>query len=557
MRAALKTVESVGKVAGTPVSTRHHIPARAIHLLLLACAALFLGLTNVSGSGFLWPDSARYAHGGAMVRDLLAAGEFSRPIAFARQNYSQYPFFNIPYHPPGMAVLLGTIFWTLGTSYLAARVFIAVCAALAVCSYYSVLVRAGAAPLVSAGSSLLLLTSPEVARWSRDTMSEVPALAFLMLGAYFFLVWLDSGKPFHIILAFSLAEAAFFCRITTAAVVAGWIGFTIIAGYYRKLLSVASISVIAIFGIVNLVWIWFASGYSHFETQSHSRPDRVFIDNLIPFYFARLPQMTGFITPILFVAGLAAALYLFRRNRLASFWLVWLFSCCVCVQVLRLRDENRYFLFALPALAGFIPLLFPESGRKAWLRWTASAVLALAIVWNTVELRAMPSGVVGYGKAAYAMAALPLPGNILLGCARPQDLAFYYRAANPVIQRRLIRSDRSLAIRVADYYHVPATVVAHDRQSVLEIIRRGRVRYIVTTGPSPQRSEETALLHDTAASSSQEFKLLGHFPVLDEFVKTGSRADVFLWQFTGTVPPGPSELPTPIPTAGISIAPTF
>src|SRR6476646_10278584 len=142
MRAALKTVESVGKVAGTPVSTRHHIPARAIHLLLLACAALFLGLTNVSGSGFLWPDSARYAHGGAMFRDLLAAGELSRPIAFAQQNYSQYPFFNIPYHPPGMAVLLGTIFWTLGTSYLAARVFIAVCAALAVCSYYSVLVRA-------------------------------------------------------------------------------------------------------------------------------------------------------------------------------------------------------------------------------------------------------------------------------------------------------------------------------------------------------------------------------------------------------------------------------
>ena len=114
-----------------------------------------------------------------------------------------------------------------------------------------------------------------------------------------------------------------------------------------------------------------------------------------------------------------------------------------------------------------------------------------------------------------------------------------------------------MAIRLPDYHRIPAIILARSRADVLETIRRGRIRYVVTGGDFPGRPEEAALLDATCASSPQDFVLLRRLPLLVEYEKPGWRGEVFIWQFKGALPAGRSELWTPIPTAHLSVAPPF
>jgi 4-amino-4-deoxy-L-arabinose transferase-like glycosyltransferase len=167
--------------------------------------ALLISTYNLSQSGPLFPDGPQYANGGAMIRDWLASGEYLHPYQFALKNYSQYPFFSVPYHPPGYPGLLGIWFLVVGTSYPAARCFIALCLGGAACSFRGILLRQGATRAAAMTGALLLLTTPEIVRWSRCTMSEIPALMFSLAATYCFVRWADTNRAGWCWAAFLLA----------------------------------------------------------------------------------------------------------------------------------------------------------------------------------------------------------------------------------------------------------------------------------------------------------------------------------------------------------------
>ena len=158
---------------------------------LIACAVLLaiaisIGVYNVSGSGQLWPDASQYANAGAMIHDWLLSGEILHPYQFAKKNYAQYPAFHLPYHPPVYPGLLGVFFVAAGTSYFSARLFVALCLGVSGCSFYGILRVMEARRAGAFACATLLLTLPELAFWARDTMSEIPALALILAGSFFF-----------------------------------------------------------------------------------------------------------------------------------------------------------------------------------------------------------------------------------------------------------------------------------------------------------------------------------------------------------------------------------
>jgi len=527
---------------------------------------MLIGCTNLSGSGPLWPDSPQYANAAAMIHDWLLSGDIFHPWQFAERNYVQFPAFHLPYHPPGYPALLGLFFMLTGVSYNSGRIFIALCLWVAGCFFYAILRRTGLSRAAAFSSALLLLTTPEIAFWSRDTMAEIPGLAFILAASFFFLVWLATESAWACVAAFGFAEVAFQSRYLTAGVLPAWFLWTCLAGKFRKLFSPALLASAILYLILSAGWVIYTLPFSRYETvYSPTPPTRnyasLFSWRIIAFYSAQIPAMIGWATLIAAFIGL---LYTIRSRggRLRQyFWLAWLLSNVIFLLVVKIYGEDRYFIYALPSFIGLAAATFTSSDEKraASKKYAGPILVGLCLAANANSLKQLPQGVVGYETVGRRLARLDDPGNILVSSLLQTDLIFRYRSNHPVLQRSFIRGDRSLAIRPPTYTGAQTTTVAHNAADVLDIMRRGRVRYVVTFSPdlpkNDTRTAEMRLLDETIRSHSAIFQPLGEYPLRLQDGIPGYSGRVWLWKFTGELPSGPSEIPVVIPTADLSIEP--
>lgn len=539
---------------------------------LVICAALFvaamlIGCGNLSGSGPLWPDGSQYANAGAMIHDWLLSGDILHPWEFAKRNYVQYPAFHLPYHPPGYPALLGLFFILTGVSYDSGRIFIALCLWVSGCFFYGILRRTGLSRTAAFCGALLLLTTPEIAFWSRDTMSEIPGLALILAGSFFFLIWLATENTLACIAAFCLAEAAFLSRYLTAGVLPAWFLWMLLAGKFRKLLSPALLSSAVLYLVLNTAWIIYTLPFSRYETVYSATPPTtnyaniIFSWKILAFYATRIPAMIGWATVI---AALVGLLYMVRsrQGRLRQFfWLSWLFSNVIFLLVVKIYQEDRYFIYALPSFVGLAAGTFVsiDDKRAGIRRYLGPILVGLCLAANASSLKNLPQGVVGYEIVGQRLARLDAPGNILISSWQQTDLILRYRSNHPALKRSFIRGDRSVAIRPPHYADAQTTSVAHNAGDVVDIIRRGRIRYIVTCSPDYQKNDNRAaemkFLHEIMQSQPATFQLLEEFPLRLEYGNPGYSGKIWLWKFTGQLPSGPSEIPVVIPTADLSIEP--
>jgi hypothetical protein len=531
----------------------------------IGVVALIIGCAGVAHSGALWVDGPQYANAGAMIRDAIRSGQLLHPVAFARANYAQYPAFSIPYHPPGYPALLGAFFFLTGVSYESARVFVALMLAIAGFAFYALMRRFRVERMPASVCTLLLLTMPEVAKWSRDTMSEIPALAFILAATYYFSRWLDESRGVDAVLAFAFAALAFFSKINVIGVLLAWPIWILIRGEWRRLVSPSLIIPASVFVVIVAAWTRFFIPYARYETQIGLSPAEITAlrpEAHLSQYVHGLPGMVGWV--MLFASALSLGIALRDRNgwRTAAMWVAWFAGYLAFLLLIPLHYEARYFTFALPAVPALVALFFRGRSRGPLLG-VAYAVAAMALVENVVRVRHQPVGVVGYERLAGRLAVLPESGNVLVAVPFQNDLIFRYRAASPGSKRHFIRGDRSITIRLSSYAPVAdrLRVLVSAPDSLVNLIRRGRVRYIVTPSPTYSRewggesAGEMRIAAHGVASLRNDFAPVDSFPV--HFGDLGPEPDmwIYLWVYRHPLPQGPSEIPITIPTARVTFPP--
>lgn len=530
-----------------------------IYSLLLVGVAMAVGLYRVSSSGPQWlEDAPRYANAGAMMYDWLASGEWFSPVEFARKNYQQFPFCSVPYHPPGYPFLLGAWFYLCGMSYLTARIFIALC--LAVCSlfFFGILRRQGLSLCEGFALSVMFLSTPEIVCWSRCTMSEIPSLLFIMGGTYYFLRWTEEERGCWLYSAFCLAFMAFFCRVLSIGIIPAWFLFLLAKKDYRRLFSIRLIISSGIFLAIAVAWTRFVALYARYEIRksvSQSLTTFLTSDNLMV-WLRNLPEIVGWLGLAAALVGLAGALGK-KSVRLAGFWILW-FICCYSFIVLQaIHFESRYFTYVVPAVCalagGIFSLRTPPPRAVTTVQWL---LIASAITVNCFGVARFNPGFTGYQAVAEYVSRLEEPGNVLLCSWFSTDFVFRYRSQEQKSTRAMIRGDRTLAIRAPQYANVPVQMVALSTDDVVRTIRRGRVRYLLTTPLSDMA--EFRLAHATALSRPGEFTLLKKFDLVLKSRDMGAvqvNKEVYVWRFNGDLPPGKSDLPVVVPTASMTIQP--
>jgi 4-amino-4-deoxy-L-arabinose transferase-like glycosyltransferase len=522
----------------------------AIALVVMIC--LLIGLVGVRSTGPLWNDAPRYANAAAMMHGWICSDEILSPIEYAKRDYQQYPGFNVPYHPPGYPGAMGLFFFLTGVNYVGARLFIALCSGLAATAFYAIARRGGADTFTSTLSALLLVTTPEFAKWSRCTMSEIPGIAAALLASVAFLTWSERNRPTLCWAAFLLALSAFFCRVTAIAIIPAWLAFLVIAYGIRRLWSPSLLLPLALYMGVVAAWLPFVRRFSRFEIAAdghQSWASLAAVSQGVDFFLART-EVLAWGTFHLAVAATLAVLLTRRYSRAFLFFAASFAAYGIFKMLMPTSNELRHAFGMVPGLAGLslgLAAVMPRS------RTALSAVMCAGIALNLLSLPTIPRGVVGYRDVAGTLARLEPKGNILMCCWDDQELIFRFREVVGDSDVQMIRGDRVLAIRLAGYAKQPSRMLAHNCDDVLDVVRRGRVRYLVTCrhpqGIRDGRFPEMRLAHQCAVSHPESFQFIGKWALNRDYSATPNRSEVFVWRYRGELESGPSELPISIPTA--------
>jgi 4-amino-4-deoxy-L-arabinose transferase-like glycosyltransferase len=533
---------------------------RVLALLVLLSVSLLIGCWNVHGSGALWPDAPQYANAGAMVRDWLFSGELLHPYNFAARNYARYPAFHMPYHPPAYPVLLGLFFSITGVSYGSARLFVALCLFVAGVFFLAFLRRTGCNRAGALAGALLLITMPQVAYWSRDTMSEIPGLALILAGSYFFLTWIQTDRVSAYFVAFCFAEAAFLSRHLAGGVLRAWFLWAVLAGKTRALLRPKMLIAPVVFAVISASYVAFSLPYSKFEVgYGAPTPNRNYAAavswRVLSFYVTHAPAVAGWFTLAAAVAGLVYLCYRRRSALEILLWPSWLLSYLLFVLAVGIYGEDRYGIYGAVAFAGLAAAVVSAGSNSLarTFRYVGASLVIAALAANVVALRAIPKGVTGNERVADRLASMQEPGNVLISTPLDSDAIFRYRSNDASARRTFIRADRTLAIRPPSYTDTPTQIVATTNADILNIIRKGRVRFVVTTTPQDShagQSHDAVLLDKTVRSLSLQFTRVDAFDVHFPYVEP---VQVCIWRFNGELPPGDSEIPVVIPTADMTI----
>ena len=535
----------------------------SLPVLLIVAVATSIALFRVSSSGEQWlEDGPRYLNNAAMIHDFLVSGEYLDPVGFAKQNYRQYPAHNVPYHPPGYAFILAVWFHLFGMSYVSARCFIACCTAGFGIAMYDILRLQGVHKTTSSLTACVLLSFPEIALWSRTGMSELPALMFITCATCIFLRSLKRQSSKILWFAYAIAICAFFCRISSAGILPCWGVAILLSGRQTIRFWTQYLAASFLYIGIGIGWVKFASRYSQHEMRqsvSDSLLSLFNAENLLV-WWTKLPDSIGWASV---ATSLIACLLLLASKRKVKlsilFWISWIMGCFLLVAGMGFPHEHRYFIFALPGIAGLCQITSSQIGERFSKTSLTNTLLILVVAVNVPSIQQIDYGLVGFQKVADSLAMFEDEGNVLLAShIGDSDIIFRYRAHEDKKDRQFLRSDRTLHIRLADYYRAinptDPLVLADTEEAGLDIIRRGRVRYLVTweygDKSENERRHADVLFAKTLAESN-------HFSLMEQHTITRRQKNntVNIWRYNGPLLNGTSELDLVIPTANLVLRP--
>jgi len=148
-------------------------------LILSGKGLLDRGVLSLQG------DMPKYLMNSVFFYDAIRDLPFSDPLQYAREYFVKYPALSIGHHPMLPSLVAVPFFFLFGISVFSAKVTILVFMLVAVLAWFE-LVKNLYGSQVAFFSSLLFISSPMIVEYSRVMLSEIPALALIILASFLF-----------------------------------------------------------------------------------------------------------------------------------------------------------------------------------------------------------------------------------------------------------------------------------------------------------------------------------------------------------------------------------
>jgi hypothetical protein len=530
---------------------------------LFSRSIFFLGLLTLVAGMYVslpkhgdiwWSDASRNALNGAFVLDFLRAAPFRHPVEFAYDYYRQWPALTILFSPPLFYVVLAGVYAALGVSEASALIVEFAFLFLLAWGAFR-LSRRWLDPLPASAVVLLLIGAPQLAFWGQQIMLDVPAYAFIVWGADFFVGYLRTRAkaPLYLVVVCLVAaiytkyNAVFFTVVFALTVLyaRGWSVFRDGSVWRATALGI---------GLLLPVVILFFAFASYDLEQAASMPGspaRWSAESLS--YYARiLPTVFSWPTVVLACLYTITSLWMpaLRPARMEAVFLVaWVVVGYVFYSMIAVK-EPRHILFitypfALAAVLLLVRLLPQVMFRSALILTLAGGVLVQTLVSATVPF------VTGMRQAAELVARIAPPDtNVGFWGSRDGTFVYAMRAYTGRRDLGIVRIDKLLFRDLAVYFEHGFQEKGMEPAEITNVLAKLHVQYVVLeTG---FHDDVPAVQNLEAALASDKFTEVERVPMYANY-RDAIVGELIVYRLKQNVPPGRVAPPMEIRLLGQSL----
>jgi 4-amino-4-deoxy-L-arabinose transferase-like glycosyltransferase len=525
-----------------------------LFLLLLAVAVLLLFLTSPRAGDFWWSDAPRHAMDGVFYYDLAHALPITHLKQWAIDYYLQYPAVTVLTYPPLFALVESVFFWLFGVSHNTAQLTVSVFYLATAWGAY-VLGRRWVSRISAFSIALLFIGTPVMALWGRQVMLEIPTFAFLLWSAYFFFLYLDSGKPRDLYLAAILVMAAAYTKQPAVFILLPYL-LTLYVVYKNGLFRRKEFwwsAVLFAAGIMPLVlytWLW---GRANMQQAvgggwvRHSRLSVATWSYVASFEWPRQVRWSVLALAILYCLGCT----LRKKWRLPKpdlfFLVAWLLAGYAFFTLVAVTSQ-RYTIFLIFPLIVFSILAIVRC-LPARIAPYVTLVLATASFAYTLVNDHTPY-VSGYRQAAHHVCSVAPPGSVIMFSGqRDGSFIFSVKTLPECKNITVIRSDK-LLLRVAvdrDLFGVQELGVSEGK--FRDMFGRYGIRYVVIEPSFWDDLRSMQML--VQVLHQDQFKPVTTIPVVSNSYHSDRQLEIY--ENLGPVMREKSVLKVELPVSGISV----
>ncbi|PWT79268.1 MAG: hypothetical protein C5B58_13970, partial [Acidobacteria bacterium] len=358
-------------------------------------------------------------------------------------------------------------------------------------------------------STALLGLIPSVLLFEKTVMLEIPCLSFCIAATYFWLQYLEEGRPTPLYWFTGFASAALLTKQNSIYLILFCI-ISIVTLRRWKVLWNHHLFVALLIGIA-LVGPFYTLVYLvHWKSITMDLAEQS-VSGLakLAFYWINLPAQTGWTLLLLSVLGLLTSSRWDKRST-TLVMLSWVAACYLTFTFIG-HKEARYVLYWLPPFTYFIAGLLTKLFYQRGMRIAAATCAVMLVTQEAVRAWSFERPyVTGYAQAAKRVTEASTSGVVLYDADLPGNFIFFVRANDP--------NHHFIVLRKALYaYRIKqrggSIELVHNQEEIRNLLRQYGIRFVAVSDNIPLRFNSQKELRQMLLTS--QFRLFDSFRLSD------------------------------------------
>jgi len=465
-----------------PESTLKKFTSSLSLLLILAVMTVLL-LREIGNPSLGYPDADRILMDGVFILDFLKDFPVDHIYGYTVEYFGQYPALSIGYRPPFFPFVEALFNGILGINMWSSR-FALLAFMLVGVSFWFLLIRRIYDDLTAFAATLLLITTPFIAKWGWYTMGELPVLSMAMVTGYAFYRYTESDRPAYLYWAALLFGLTCWTKQTAVFLCLWFLLYIIFSGNlfaYLKRREVWIAIAIALVILIPLgaVTLWLGEQNIAQSLGSGEAADplsRLSWDNL-KLRFVTLYQY-HLTLPVLILSVLGLVWGLINSDRRLLYFVCLVLATYLFFTYLMGKNE-RYPIFWIPAFTLFatLPVYYLGAIRPA--RMLALVVLVVIAGYQVQKIYARPVNyATGFDEAASYVLENSESPTVFYDGYNNGYFTYFMRALDPERSMYVLRGDKLLTSSAISSKN-RLEVHARSSEDIQSIFRNYGIQYVV------------------------------------------------------------------------------
>jgi len=543
-------------------------PKRLAFPAVIAILAIVL-LRQFGNDTLGYADADRLLLDGVFLLDLIKDLGFIDPYNYTVNYYAQYPGLSVGYKPiflPTIEALSNAVF---GNSMQSGRIALFLFALVGFGSWYK-LIESYFDTSTAFWSSVLLITTPIIAKWGWYTMTELPTLSMALLTGALFTKYVNTDKPGYLI-ATGIALGLACWTKQVAIFVAVWlllhalfIGKLHIYLMRREawLTIIISLIILIPLAIITL-WLGELNMAQSVGKAMRLQKDVSLLDAFVAYVWKPFPTLisSGATVPVLILSMLGLLMAAIKRDGRIIFALTLMLSTYILFGLYLGIARPRDWIYWIPAFTFFAVVPFhylrPLLGTSAH-RWLSLTVLLGISIYQITLVYSMPQNyATGFQQAAKYVLQNTQSQTVFYDGYNNGYFTYFMRINDPDRSMYVLRGDKLLSssgMYAGKGRQIDLKIRVQKKQEIRELFQRYGVQYVVVESKNYIGLEIHEVLRNYLRGD--EFRLATAIPIRTNRSGLKSR-EILVYEFLRPKEPESGVLEIDVPIVGKTIRVPF